>query len=303
MKSCADLYSSLADYLHASRKECKTFEEAAKEIIPGVDYKATLTLQHKRKKVVNDGDVPEVCLNARDKFCISTFCIITDNLKAEMSSRGQVYNDITDRFSCLVNVPETSSTKERVQYSLVNVPETSSTNERVQYSLVNVPETSSTNERVQYSLVNVPETSSTNERVQYSLVNVPETSSTKERVQYSLVNVPETSSTKERVQYSLVNVPETSSTNERVQYSLVNVPETSSTNERVHYSLVNVPETSSTKERVQYSECCEELLNAYPVAPKVIYLLSFSGFTHIFAISLEQQNHGMPYSVMQNTIK
>ena len=117
MKSCADLYSSLAGYLHGSRNECKTFEEAAKEIIPGVDYKATLTLQRKRKKAVNDGDVPEVCLNARDKFCISTFCIITDNLKGEMSSRGQVYNDITDRFSCLVNVPEASSAKEIVQYS------------------------------------------------------------------------------------------------------------------------------------------------------------------------------------------
>ena len=78
-----------------------------------MDYKATLTLQRKRKKVVNDGDAPEV---TRDKFFISTFCVIIDNLKAEMSRREQVYNDIADRFSCLVNVPETSSTIERVQY-------------------------------------------------------------------------------------------------------------------------------------------------------------------------------------------
>ena len=28
-----------------------------------------------------------------------------------------MHNDIADRFFCLVNVPETSSTKERVQYS------------------------------------------------------------------------------------------------------------------------------------------------------------------------------------------
>ena len=96
-----------------SKNECKRFEEAAKEIIPGVDYEATLILQRKRKKEVNDGDAPEVSLNARDKFCISTISVIIDNLKAEMSRRGQVYNDIADRFYCLVNVPETSSTKER----------------------------------------------------------------------------------------------------------------------------------------------------------------------------------------------
>ena len=50
LKSCADLYSSLADYWHASRNECKRFEEAAKEIIPGVDYEATFTLQRKGQK-------------------------------------------------------------------------------------------------------------------------------------------------------------------------------------------------------------------------------------------------------------
>ena len=58
-----------------------------------------------------------VSLNARLKFCISTFYVIIDNLKADMSRRGQLHNDIADRFSCLVDVPETSSTNERVRYS------------------------------------------------------------------------------------------------------------------------------------------------------------------------------------------
>ena len=52
-----------------------------------------------------------------ETFCISTFCIIIDSLKAEMSRRGQVYDDTADWFYCLVNVPETYSTKEIVQYS------------------------------------------------------------------------------------------------------------------------------------------------------------------------------------------
>ena len=79
--------------------------------MPDVDYKATLTLKRKRKKMVNDGDASEGSLNARYKLCISSLYVIIDNLRAEKSGRGQVYNDIADRFSCLVNVPETSSTK------------------------------------------------------------------------------------------------------------------------------------------------------------------------------------------------
>ena len=108
LKTCADLYSSLANHLQASRKEFERYEEAAKEILPDVDYKAPHTRnarKRKRKKVVNNGDAPEVSLNARDKFCILTFYIIIDKLEAEMRRRGQVYNDIADRFSCLVDVP------------------------------------------------------------------------------------------------------------------------------------------------------------------------------------------------------
>lgn len=108
LKTCADLYSSLADHLHESRNEFERFEEAAKEITPGVDYKSTLTRNRKRKTVVIDGDAPEVSLNARDKFRISAFCTTVDKLETEMSRRGQVYNDLAVRFSCLVDVPQTS---------------------------------------------------------------------------------------------------------------------------------------------------------------------------------------------------
>ena len=76
-----------------------------------------MSLSTTLKKVVNDLDGREVSLNTSDKFCISTFCVIIDDLKAEMSRRGQMYNDISDRFSCLVDEQETSSTNERVQYS------------------------------------------------------------------------------------------------------------------------------------------------------------------------------------------
>ncbi|XP_065667306.1 uncharacterized protein LOC136087768 [Hydra vulgaris] len=103
LKTCTDLYSSLADHLHKSRNEFERFEEAAKIMTPGVDYKSTLTRNRNRKTVFNDGDAPEVSLNARDKFLISAFYAIVDKLEAEMIRRGQVYNDVTVRFSCLVD--------------------------------------------------------------------------------------------------------------------------------------------------------------------------------------------------------
>ena len=39
--------------------------------------------------------------------------VTIDNHKVDMSGRGQVYNDVTDRFTCLVIEQETSSTNER----------------------------------------------------------------------------------------------------------------------------------------------------------------------------------------------
>ena len=72
-----------------------------------MDYKST-KVNSKRKTVVIDGDAPEVSLNARDKFRISAFYAIVDKLETEISRRGQVYNDIAVRFSCLVDVSQSS---------------------------------------------------------------------------------------------------------------------------------------------------------------------------------------------------
>lgn len=47
-------------------------EKIAKEILPDVDYKAATTHKCIRKKPFS-GDMPDVCLNATDKFSISLF--------------------------------------------------------------------------------------------------------------------------------------------------------------------------------------------------------------------------------------
>ena len=86
------------------------------------DYKAVQTHKHIRKKVPNDGDAPEVYLNARDKFRITTFCTIVDKLETEMRRREDIYKEISERFSFLSEVPHnvtsmTSSSTEIEMYS------------------------------------------------------------------------------------------------------------------------------------------------------------------------------------------
>ena len=94
LKTCADLYGSLADQLSTSRDEFVRYEAATKEMLPDVDCKAVQSHKRIRKKVPNDGDAPEVYLNARDKFRITTFHTIVDKLETEMRRRGEIYKEI-----------------------------------------------------------------------------------------------------------------------------------------------------------------------------------------------------------------
>ncbi len=84
-----------------------------------VDYKAAQTRKRIRKKVPNDGDAPEVCMNDKDKFLITTFYTIIDKFETKMRRRGEIYKEIAERFSFLSDVPHnvTSSFTEIERYS------------------------------------------------------------------------------------------------------------------------------------------------------------------------------------------
>ncbi|KAG7154647.1 putative Zinc finger MYM-type protein 1-like 9, partial [Homarus americanus] len=119
LKTCADLYGSLAHQLCTSRDKFERYKAATKDMLPDVDYKAAQTRKRIRKKVPSDGDAPEVYLNARDKFRITTFYTIIDKLETEMRRRGEIYKEIAERFSFLSDVPHnaTSSSTEIERYS------------------------------------------------------------------------------------------------------------------------------------------------------------------------------------------
>ena len=91
-------------------------------MLSDVDYKAVQTRKHIRKKVLIDEDAPKIYLNARDKFRITTFYTIVGKLETEMRRRGEIYKDISERFSLLSDVPHkitpmTSSHTEIERYS------------------------------------------------------------------------------------------------------------------------------------------------------------------------------------------
>ena len=60
-------------------------------MLPVVDCKAAKTRKRIRQKVPNDGDTPEVYLNARDKFNSTTFYTFGDKLASEMKRKGEIY--------------------------------------------------------------------------------------------------------------------------------------------------------------------------------------------------------------------
>ncbi|CAF4428287.1 unnamed protein product, partial [Rotaria magnacalcarata] len=66
LETRANLYASLADQLGTSREEFERYEAITKEMLPDADYKAATTSKRIRKKVPNDGDTPEIYMNARD---------------------------------------------------------------------------------------------------------------------------------------------------------------------------------------------------------------------------------------------
>ena len=57
-------------------------------MLPDVDYKVTTTRKRIKQKVPNDGDTPEIYLNASDKFHITIFYTIVDKFATELKRRG-----------------------------------------------------------------------------------------------------------------------------------------------------------------------------------------------------------------------
>lgn len=122
LKTCANLYHSLSDHLVEMRNQFEKFEGEARKIFPNGEYKETR--RRTRKKQVNDGNAEEVDLNPRDKFRIETFNVIIDTLNAQMQRRGEVYYEVSQKFSFLADLNKSCSEYENdIQLLLEAYPE------------------------------------------------------------------------------------------------------------------------------------------------------------------------------------
>lgn len=104
LQVCADLYKTLTIYLQNLRERFEEFENKSKEILPDGDYRGNSNRRRTRRVQVNDGPAEDAVLSARDKFRISTFYFIVDILQVEMKTRGDVYQNLAEKFSFLLNM-------------------------------------------------------------------------------------------------------------------------------------------------------------------------------------------------------
>ncbi|KAH1180611.1 hypothetical protein KIL84_001545 [Mauremys mutica] len=86
-----------ADHLHTLRNDSEGFEDISKEILPDTNHKEAQSRKRIRKKTSKRA--AETALNPRDKFHISTYYAIIDTLEAHMKRRGEVYKEVSSRFS------------------------------------------------------------------------------------------------------------------------------------------------------------------------------------------------------------
>jgi len=84
-------------------------------MLPDFYYKAAQTLTHIRKKVPNDkdGDAPEVYLNPRDKFRITTFYTIVEKEKEKYTKKYQRFSFLSDVLHNVTSITSSSTEIER----------------------------------------------------------------------------------------------------------------------------------------------------------------------------------------------
>ena len=96
LSTCAELYSSLADFLSEIRDE---FDQQAKVTLPNINYRAVTRRQRNTPDALSE-------LSSKERFKINFFIRILDALEANLR-RANVYSDIAEMFLFLANLKVT----------------------------------------------------------------------------------------------------------------------------------------------------------------------------------------------------
>ena len=100
LSTCAELYSSLVDFLSEIREEFDEFGQQAKATLPNINYRAVTTRQRNAPDASSE-------LSSKERFKINSFIPMLDALEANLRRRANVYSDIAEMFLFLANLKAT----------------------------------------------------------------------------------------------------------------------------------------------------------------------------------------------------
>ena len=100
LSTCAELYSSLVDFLSEIRDEFDEFDQQAKATLTNINYRAVTRRQRNAPDALSE-------LSSKERFKINSFIPMLDALKANLRKRANVYSDIAETFLFLANMNAT----------------------------------------------------------------------------------------------------------------------------------------------------------------------------------------------------
>ena len=100
LSTCAELYSSLVDFLSDIRDEFDEFDQQAKATLPNINYRAVTWRQRNAPDALSE-------LSSKERFKINSFIPMLDALEANLRRRANVYSDIAEMFLFLANLKAT----------------------------------------------------------------------------------------------------------------------------------------------------------------------------------------------------
>ena len=119
LATCANLYTSLSEFVDATKNMFDQFENEAKAQDPDLDYRSVSRRTRKRKRHFDEQGEPEKeLLSPRDSFKKQSFDPIVDALSANLEKRATAYTFAAKTFTFLVDL---NCTKEMISSGVQNI--------------------------------------------------------------------------------------------------------------------------------------------------------------------------------------
>ena len=100
LSTCAELYSSLVNFLSEIRDEFDEFDQQAKATLSNINFRAVTRSQRNAPDALSD-------LSSKKRFKINSFIPMLEALEASLRRRANVYNDIAEMVLFLANLKAT----------------------------------------------------------------------------------------------------------------------------------------------------------------------------------------------------